>query len=427
MRATRIVSCLVVVLVLAAASAVGAEQADAIQIDPLLIPCDKNHFILGLPCAPPAIKTTPNFYNVVSVSHGNGTLLAGSELHGNSLSLAVVRVLNANGLLDPAWGDAGWARVPIWGYFDRPTSIALQPDGKLVVAGFSADPAPDYYDDFDFTMGYGIPYYRTYIWVNRLNADGTLDASFNGTGRLIFSPIGGFSWESDSFIRVRVMDDGKVEVETILTYYDYDGPWAIYDGPLAMRTTVAIRINRDGTLDEPYNAVLGDRRPLEAGFAVVIEYTNDRDQYFLTSSRDEFGLLDRDATYGWHRTGYGFHAFPPRTAEPRGAPVCRFYGKPELGLGNHFYTADLGECAILAGDPGHAWMLESKEAFRLGIPDAGTGSCDGGQFPVYRLLAPRRDSAHRFTTSLEVRDAALRQGWIAEGYGTQKVALCGAP
>jgi uncharacterized delta-60 repeat protein len=417
MPVSRVASCVLTFLVLAAAFGVEAEQVDAIQVDALLVPCDKNHFILELPCAPPAIKTTPNFYNVVTVSHGFGTLLAGSELHGNSLSLAVVRVVNANGLLDPAWGDAGWARVPIWGYFDRPTSIALQPDGKLVVAGFSSDPSPGYEYDADMGIGWYASI-TSYIWVIRLNADGTLDASFNGTGRLIFSLSGGLPLEIVDLppIRVRVMDDGNVEVETnFLVWHE------------AIRTTAVIRINRDGTLDEPYNAMLGNLKPLEAGFAVVIEYTNNRDQYFLTSSRDEFGLLDRDATYGWHRTGEAFHAFPPGTAEPRGAPVCRFYGKPELGLGNHFYTADPGECAILAGDPRHAWMLESKEAFRLGIPDAGTGSCEGGQVPVYRLLAPRRDFAHRFITDPKVRDAAIRQGWIAEGYGPQKVALCGAP
>ncbi|HTP99329.1 MAG TPA: hypothetical protein VMN56_08380 [Casimicrobiaceae bacterium] len=43
---------------------------------------------------------------------------------------------------------------------------------------------------------------------------------------------------------------------------------------------------------------------------------------------------------------------------------------------------------------------------------------------MYRVWNGRADTNHRYVTSKEARDAMTAQGWIAEGYGADPVAMC---
>jgi len=61
----------------------------------------------------------------------------------------------------------------------------------------------------------------------------------------------------------------------------------------------------------------------------------------------------------------------------------------------------------------------------MNTPGENTGECGSEQIPVYRLLAPGSTSLHRYTSTSQVLSTALANGWIAEGYGPNKVAMCG--
>ncbi|HEX8247351.1 MAG TPA: delta-60 repeat domain-containing protein [Pyrinomonadaceae bacterium] len=95
----------------------------------------------------------------------------------------------APGDLDPGFGSGGIARTPIgkisadYGY-----AAALQPDGKIIIAGTSAD---------------GL---RQNLFVSRLNADGTLDNTFGVGGKSV--KIVGFSVSYAS--AVAIQPDGKI-------------------------------------------------------------------------------------------------------------------------------------------------------------------------------------------------------------------------
>jgi hypothetical protein len=43
---------------------------------------------------------------------------------------------------------------------------------------------------------------------------------------------------------------------------------------------------------------------------------------------------------------------------------------------------------------------------------------------MYRLWNQRADSNHRYTTNPAIRDLMIQQGYIAEGYGPDAVAMC---
>jgi uncharacterized delta-60 repeat protein len=113
-------------------------------------------------------KKTVNFggidaANVVLVQPNGRVVAAGGG--GPASSFCVVRLRSANGTLDPTFGSGG-KRVIDFGTDDEAVhGAALQPDGKIVLAGDS----------------------RLQPAVMRLKANGALDTSFDGDGRKLFS------------------------------------------------------------------------------------------------------------------------------------------------------------------------------------------------------------------------------------------------
>jgi hypothetical protein len=343
---------------------------------------------------------------------GDKHILAGSErrrscLEGGAFtcySIAAGR-FNANGSLDPSFGDGGVARIPIWGRYEYVTAMEIQPDGKILIVAWGYDPAQ--YE----TGRYAALAEHSYYAVFRLDASGKPDRTFNRSGRLIlhFGEIvpGAEDTTPLSPHRIDVLDSGKILLS--------DVSYPLLPQEMAL-------IGSDGTLDTTFIGQPGALAQV-VDFVTLIEFRSARDQYFLASDPEEFGILDLQASPGWSRTGYGIHVYP--ASATRGVPVCRLYGQPWLGLGGHFFTADMDECMALAGDPSGAWILESREAFRVEIPDRTNGECAVPSTRIYRLLAQRTDSAHRFAASLDVRDGALAHGFVAEGYGANNVAMCG--
>jgi uncharacterized delta-60 repeat protein len=115
-------------------------------------------------------------YAVVIQSDGK-IVVAGDNETGNNKSLYddyLVARLNANGTLDTSFGGgsgyvttrlapaSGWARV---------TTMALQPNGQVVVAGL-------------VSIGGGSPYETALV---RYNANGSLDTNFGNKGEVIYS------------------------------------------------------------------------------------------------------------------------------------------------------------------------------------------------------------------------------------------------
>jgi uncharacterized delta-60 repeat protein len=68
---------------------------------------------------------------------------------------------------------SGTVITPVGLYDDVAHSVTMQPDGKILVAGYTSDGHTDYFA------------------LVRYNADGTLDTSFDGDGKVI-TPVGPF-------------------------------------------------------------------------------------------------------------------------------------------------------------------------------------------------------------------------------------------
>jgi hypothetical protein len=168
--------------------------------------------------------------------------------------------------------------------------------------------------------------------------------------------------------------------------------------------------------------------PSPTSVKIVEFYNSALDHYFITAFPDEIAKLDNGTFVGWTRTGQSFDAYGiGSTGRTSRHPVCREYGRPDVGIDSHFYSASPDECVATLINGGGAWVLEASEVFEMDLPDAVSGACPAGDVPVYRVWNQRLDSNHRYTTSTATRDQMVQKGGIAEGYGPNAVALCALP
>jgi serine protease len=163
-------------------------------------------------------------------------------------------------------------------------------------------------------------------------------------------------------------------------------------------------------------------RAAQAGVQLVdvVEFHHERlDHYFLTWRPSEIAALDAGtAIRGWVRTGATFRAWA--TPEAGSSPVCRYYIPPDLG-DSHFYGRGHAECeATGRAQPG--LVLEDARFMHLALPSA--GACPASTVPVYRVFSQRADANHRYTTDRAVRNQMTARGWLAEGDGSDLVAMC---
>lgn len=167
-----------------------------------------------------------------------------------SLNFFMVRY-NSNGSLDGSFGTNGKVVTDFFGRADGINDLAIQPDGKIVAAGF-AKPLQGNED-----RNFGIV---------RYNTDGSLDASFGEEGK-VNTDFNGITEQINSLI---LLDDGKILVGGSTTASGY-------------RLGLA-RYNSDGSLDSSFGVdgkILTENSPAtkialqDDGKIVAAGYKND--------------------------------------------------------------------------------------------------------------------------------------------------------
>ena len=178
----------------------------------------------------------------VAIQADGKLVIAGSRGDGTSSSILLLR-FNADGALDSTFGTSG--SVTYKG--DKPWNdgynmVALQADGKIVVAGYS-------YDDTS-----------SEALLLRYNPDGTLDNSFGTGGTATY----GDANNGVAANGVAVQPDGKVVVVGVS--YPYGG---------TTNSLLVLRYNVDGTLDDTFGtngySTYRDNNPWDSGFGVAIQ------------------------------------------------------------------------------------------------------------------------------------------------------------
>ncbi|MBA3647417.1 MAG: T9SS type A sorting domain-containing protein [Chitinophagales bacterium] len=160
------------------------------------------------------VDTYSEAYAVIIQPDGK-IVVAGDTNAGNDFSDFGLARYNVSGTLDNTFSGDGKVIADIGGY-DFGKSVAIQPDGKIVVAGYTIQ------GDEDWALA-------------RFNVDGTLDNLFNGSGK-VTTEFGGV----DDAYAVAIQANGKIVVA------GYSKPGTDYDFTLA-------RYNTNGTLDNTFS------------------------------------------------------------------------------------------------------------------------------------------------------------------------------
>jgi uncharacterized delta-60 repeat protein len=164
---------------------------------------------------------------------GDGKIVLVGETSGTNPDVAVAR-LTTSGTLDTTFNTTGMVATPIGSGTDYGSAVAVQGDGKIVVAGWAHG------SNYDFA-------------VVRYNADGALDTTF-GTGGKVTTDFG---IGDDAASSVAIQSDGKI----VVAGQAYNG----------IDTDVAVvRYNTDGALDTTF----GTGGKVTIAYASTFHYAN---------------------------------------------------------------------------------------------------------------------------------------------------------
>lgn len=204
----------------------------------------------------------------------DGKILVGGYTDSN---FTVAR-FNIDGTLDTTFGINGWAITEFDAAVSYVKDMAIQNDGKIVLAGFAISSA----------------LYK--MAAARLNSDGSLDNSFGTNGKVIFN----IGYGNDFAEGVVIQDDGKI----VLGGHKWISNFELkYD-------LAAVRLNEDGSFDTTYgdNGVTtarivdgsnySDNMLIQAdGKVIIVGHTILDGEYNLAMVRFETNG-DLDSTFG---------------------------------------------------------------------------------------------------------------------------------
>jgi uncharacterized delta-60 repeat protein len=206
----------------------------------------------------------------VAIQSNGKIVAAGYAYTGSYNDFAVVRY-NTDGSLDTTFGTGGKVTTPIGVTDDQAEAVAIQSNGKIVVAGSSLNGS-----DYDFA-------------VVRYNTDGSLDTTFDGDGKLTTD----FGASGEQAFAVAIQSNGKiVAAGGTLPGSDYDFALARYNTDGSLDTT----FDGDGKLATDFSgaydyawavAIQSNGRIVAAGSSTV-----GTDQNFALARYNTNGSLD---------------------------------------------------------------------------------------------------------------------------------------
>jgi len=131
----------------------------------------------------------------VAVQPDGGIVVAGNSSDANGSDMAVARY-HSDGTLDTSFDGDGMALVD-FGSEASARAVALQPDGRVVLAGWVSHPVGGGCCVSDFALA-------------RLTSAGALDSSFDGDGRVVTDFLPGSDNGHDAAQAVLVQADGRI-------------------------------------------------------------------------------------------------------------------------------------------------------------------------------------------------------------------------
>jgi len=304
-----------------------------------------------------------------------GRLVAGAAVAVVVFALGGGAALGAVGGLDPGFGSGGTVVTPVGGSDDVVTAVALQPDGKIVAAGYMRTGA----ENSDFALV-------------RYDPGGTLDTGFGSGGKVTTSLGAGI----DVAFAVAVQPDGKI----VAAGYSHNG--SNFDFALA-------RYNRNGSLDRSFDGDGKVTTPIRAGDDIAHALALQPDGKIVVAgdsfsgSNDDFALArynsDGSLDTGFHGTGKvttaigaGNDSASAVAVQSDGKIVVAGYtlsgSVPEFALARYGPAGSLdrrfgvaGTVTTPIGHGAHAWALALQPDGKI----VAAGDADNGSDPDFAL------------------------------------------
>ena len=290
---------------------------------------------------------------------GNGKILiAGYSKNGSNNDFSLVR-LNADGSLDRSFDGDGKAIIPVGSGNDEAYCITVQSDGKILLGGSSYSVS-----NYDYS-------------IIRLNANGSLDSSFNSSGKAII-PVGA---SSDFAYSISIQNDDKI----LLGGYSEKYGGSDYS---------LVRLNANGTLDSGFGT--GGKALVDVGgsdFAYSLSVQSDGKIVIGGISNEDYSVVRLNAN-GTLDSGFGIG------------------GKSQVDMGGSDFAYSLGlqgDGKIVLGGHSQNSSVNSYSTLRLnanGTIDSAFGI--GGR----AIVDVKFDGGIARSLSVQSDGKILLGGWI---------------
>lgn len=166
-----------------------------------------------------------DFAYAIALQPDGKIVLAGvADVNSSDSPFAITR-LNSNGRLDSEFGPSGKVRTNFFGEPNQANAVALQSDGKIIVAGWA---------------GRG-PERPEVLAIARYDTNGSLDATF-ATGGMLTNDFFGRGGEARA---IGLQRDGKIVVAGLAGFLRAARPQADF---------ATVRYNDDGSLDSSFGS-----------------------------------------------------------------------------------------------------------------------------------------------------------------------------
>lgn len=253
---------------------------------------------------------------VVAATHGTN----------ESFAMNVVR-FNTDGTPDSFFGINGTSNHSFGGLFEKACDVAIQPDGKIIIAGYS-----DTYQTNSIVLG-------------RLLPDGTIDNTFGYGGFIVNNPCS----SNDMATSVALQDDGKILVGGT-------------SGEGTNNTFMLLRFNTDATPDGGFGNS-GTVTSSYTGSSNAIAIQAD-DKIVLGGTTGYIYALERYNNDGTPDTTFGING---RTEGP---------GDPYSGIESIALQED--EKIVAAGNGGGDWEDSFMVTRYMGSPFTSAHKTEAG-------------------------------------------------
>jgi len=183
--------------------------------------------------------------------------VTGTFVKPNNNSSIYVMALNAAGELDSTFSSDGLVDFGFWGTKNGPTSMILDLNGRIVVAGTTWSGS-----------------FSDQIAIARLNQDGSLDSSFSGDGK-VTNTLG---WSQATDVAV----DSQNRVIVVCDYFDFDlNRWEM----------AVVRYTSGGTLDSTFDSDGIVKMAFYRGLWLAVDGS---DRIVIGGDNSRFGTGDPD-------------------------------------------------------------------------------------------------------------------------------------